>query len=121
MFKEIKNTGDHRFPLRGGTRQWLRGSNKLRSPAKLLAIALSVTVNRATSPEGRGFKKELLYDETEVFYTVGTDVLGCPKKTTAGAVPGRNYKLLPALATNSPPDYSFHASRPHPTIEVKNV
>ena len=85
MFKEIKNAGDHRFPLRGGTRQWLRGRNKLSSSAELLAIALSVTVNRATSPEGRGFKKELLYDETEVFYTVGTDVLGCPKKTTAGA------------------------------------
>ena len=34
----------------------------------------------------------------------------------AGAVPGRNYKLLPALATNSPPDYSLNASRPRPTI-----
>ena len=34
----------------------------------------------------------------------------------AGAVPGRNYKLLPALATNSPPDYSLHAPRPRPTI-----
>ena len=26
--------------------------------------------------------------------------------------PGRNYKLLPALATNSPPDCSLNASRP---------
>ena len=94
---------------------------ELSSSAELLAITLSVTTSRATSPEGRGFKKELLYDETEVFYTVGTFVLGYPKRTTAGAVPGRNYKLLPALATNSPPDYSFHASRPRPTIEVKNV
>ena len=111
------NAGDRRsFPLRVGTEKQQHGGNKLRSPA-----ALSVTVNRATYPEGRGFKKELLYDETEVFYTVGTDVLGCPKRTTAGAVPGRNYKLLPALATNSPPDYSLHASRPRPTIEVKNV
>ena len=37
--------------------------------------------------------------------------------TTTAAVsrakaPGRNYKLLPALATNSPPDYSLNASRP---------
>ena len=38
--------------------------------------------------------------------------LDCPNKTTARAVPGRNYKLLPALATNSPPDYSRSASRP---------
>ena len=30
--------------------------------------------------------------------------LDCPNKTTARAVPGRNYRLLPALATNSPPD-----------------
>ena len=52
----------------------------------------------------------------EVFYTVGTDVLGCPKRTTAEAVPGRNYKLLPALATNSPPDYSLNASR-HPPYD----
>ncbi len=104
------NAGDRRsFHLRVGTEKQQHGGNKLRSPA-----VLSVTVNRATYPEWRGFKKELLYDETEVFYTVGTDVLGCPKRTTAGAVPGRNYKLLPALATNSPPDYSLHASRPTP-------
>ncbi len=32
------------------------GRGELCSLAKLLAIALSVTVNRATSPEGRGFK-----------------------------------------------------------------
>ena len=37
------------------------------------------------------------------FLTVGTDVLGCPNRTAAGAVPGRNYKLLPALAIDSPP------------------
>ena len=92
----------------------MSGMGELSSSAELLAIALSVTTSRTTSPGVRGFKKELLYDETEVFYTVGTFVLGCPKRTTAGAVPGRNYKLLPALATNSPPDYSFHASRPPP-------
>ena len=52
------------------------------------------------------------------FLTVGTDVLGCPKRTAAGAVPGRNYKLLPALATNSPPDCLLNASR-HPPYDEK--
>ena len=55
-----------------------------------------------------------------IILTVGTDVPGCPNKISAGAVPGRNYKLLPALATNSPPDYSRSASR-HPPYELKNA
>ena len=49
------NAGDRRsFPLRVGTEKQQHGGNKLRSPA-----VLSVTVNRATSPEGRGFKVRL--------------------------------------------------------------
>ena len=71
-------------------------------------------------PKGEALKRSYYMTKRkysmEVFYTVGTDVLGCPKRTTAGAVPGRNYKLLPALATNSPPDYSLHASR-HPPYD----
>ena len=33
-------------------------------------------------------------------------------KSLAHFVPGRNYQLLPALATNSPPDCLLNASRP---------
>ena len=38
---------------------------------------------------------------------------------SGGWSPGRNYKLLPALATNSPPDYSLNASRPSPIKATK--
>ena len=55
-----------------------------------LSLQPSPSAYAATSPEGRGFKR--LYG--------------------GRAVPGRNYKLLPALATNSPPDCLLNASRP---------
>ena len=74
----------------------------------------------------------LVLEKTYVrFLTVGTDVLGCPLSSFLSAekeakrhrrllprlcpglkAPGRNYKLLPALATNSPPDCLRSASRP---------
>ena len=48
--------GDHRSPLRVVRRQRAHGRNKPRSPAHQ-RYALSVTVNRATSPGVRGFKR----------------------------------------------------------------
>ena len=41
-------------------------------------------------------------------------VAGTLATVSRAKAPGRNYKLLPALATNSPPDYSLNASRPPP-------
>ena len=39
----------------------------------------------------------------------------CRNPVTGGAVPGRNRRLLPALATNEPPAHLLNASRPAPT------
>ena len=58
------------------------------------------------------FLKVICLCQNGSFKIVGTGVPDCPNRMSAGAVPGRNYKLLPALATNSPPDYSRSASRP---------
>ena len=62
------------------------------------------------------FLKVICLCQNGSFKIVGTGVPDCPNRMSAGAVPGRNYKLLPALATNSPPDYSLNASR-HPPYE----
>lgn len=59
------NAGDRRsFHLRVGTEKQQHGRNKLRSPA-----ALSVTVNRAISPEGRGFKVRLTSKKGKVDFS----------------------------------------------------
>ena len=87
----------------------------------------------------RLFKKSKVYSKTEVFNTVGTDVPDCVgnllfsgeekrSKKVVGTLatvsqakaPGRNYKLLPALATNSPPDCLLNASR-HPPYERSHL
>ena len=60
------NAGDRRsFHLRVGTEKQQRGGNKLRSTA-----ALSVTVNRATSPEGRGFIIPLTSEQKRSIYSL---------------------------------------------------
>lgn len=58
------NAGDRRsFHLRVGTEKQQHGGNKLRSTA-----ALSVTVNRSTPSEGRGFKVRLTSKKERSIY-----------------------------------------------------
>ena len=58
------NAGDRRsFHLRVGTEKQQHGGNKLRSPA-----ALSVTVNRSTPSEGRGFIISLTSEQKRSIY-----------------------------------------------------
>ncbi len=58
------NAGDRRsFHLQVGTEKQQHGGNKLRLPA-----VLSVTVNRSTSPEGRGFKVRLTSKQKRSIY-----------------------------------------------------
>ena len=62
------NARDRRsFHLRVGTEKQQHGRNKLRSPA-----VLSVTVNRATSHEGRGFKVRLTSKQKRLIFLLYT-------------------------------------------------
>ena len=67
MFKEIKNAGDHRFPLRGGTRQWLRGRNKLRSSANYRKMSSPSRQVVPPLPKGEALKKVAAIDNARPY------------------------------------------------------